>query len=228
MEAVAVIIQNPFVSMTLITLCVFLAVSAAKILGITRIGPVVITPQRINVVSELIREITKLEVERQLAPDRVKSACRRIVKDASDQSKAILRGLFNGEDYRSIDTVLAGPVNNFIVSEVMTIVEKNHIAEMEREAWQARKRDEFRAKMLGLSQVLVDYWPKEDLGDRDPEQMLRDVTVDMFYTWDNMFEHIREIAMQTAKRNAEIGKEIDCVMSHYRKHGRLPESKNGR
>lgn len=223
MEWLTVIFQNPLVSLLLISVCAFLVVVSARILGVTRIGPIIMTNNKANIVTELIREVTKLEVERQLAPNRVRGECRRVVKDASDQTKAIIRGMSCSDECYELDTVLAGPVNTYIMGEVMLIVEKNHIAELEREAWNARKKEEFRAKMIGLEQVLVDFWPRsEGLAAKDIKKHLADVTVELFYTWDSMFERIRAIALQAAERNAEISREIDTVMSHYRRHGRLP------
>jgi hypothetical protein len=218
-----VVLANPFMSLFLLAATLFLAVASAKILGVTRVGPVVMSNYKVNIVSELIREITRLEVERQLAPSKAKGECRRIVKDASDQTKAILRGTYEGSDFRTIDTMLAGPVNTFIVGEVMTMVEKDKIAELDREVWNARKKDEFRAKMIGLKQVLGDFWPKDDVaGACSVEDRVTGVTVELFYAWDSMFERIRTIMVEAAERSATISKQIDYVMNHYKRHGKYP------
>jgi len=176
-----------------------------------------------EILSEYIVSVVQMEVEKATARDRIKDEGRRIVKNYTNQAVVSMQqialdarcqasGVCNDRDVY-YETITSGQVSNFIVMEVMSILEANHIAEMTDPEWKYKLQKDFDRIFIGAEAIVESSWADKTFDVVIIRNKIRNYRHSFKAIYDNCMDEIRMLAIKYAERH----KELDNLIHEARK-----------
>jgi hypothetical protein len=195
------------------------------------IGKFRLSSKKMEILTDYIRTVTKLEVERETAPTALKESARRIVKNYVTIGLEKMRqleiecrcehGSGCPDRDRIYEMITAGPVKDYLVSEFMEIVEQNHIADMSDAEFLLKNQSHFERLFTGVEAVTETSWVDSMFDVILVRNKMRTNSHEFIRIFTNLMNEIRNLAIKYANRKSEIEEELNTLTSALQKKGRM-------